>query len=87
MKKIYSVIVLLSISYLSFADFEKVCVLTNTGSTGEACNPKALGAVTPCATLNFKITSNPPALSELINTNGTQMACWLRHRTLNQIPF
>lgn len=60
MKNFYLSFAFLLTSYASFADDEKICVLTNTGSSGEAFTAAALGSVVPCNTLNFKVTSIIP---------------------------
>ena len=38
----------------------KLCVITNSGSSGEACNASTLGFVDPCQTLAFKVKGDIP---------------------------
>lgn len=60
MRKIYFTICFLLIASISFADNEQVCVVTNVGSSGQACTASALGAVNPCATLAFVVNYTIP---------------------------
>ncbi|MGK2863778.1 MAG: T9SS type A sorting domain-containing protein [Chitinophagaceae bacterium] len=61
MKKIYLVFVLFLISYVSFADNESICVLSNSTPSGEICSPTNLGPINPCGTLFFKVKGDLPA--------------------------
>ncbi|HEY8657418.1 MAG TPA: hypothetical protein VIL78_00160 [Hanamia sp.] len=47
MKKIYFIIALFLISNVLLADQETICVITNTGSSGQACNSTDLGYINP----------------------------------------
>lgn len=60
MKKVYLSFLLFLLCFSCFADNESICVITNTGSSGEACSPTMLGNVNPCTTLAFKLNSNVP---------------------------
>ena len=55
MKKIYSAICFILFAVSSYADQEKVCVITNTGTSGRACSASELGFVDPCANLSFAV--------------------------------
>ena len=60
MKQNLLIFLLLFLSYSAFADAEQVCVVTNTGSSGEACNATDLKPVNPCAALLFKVNYTVP---------------------------
>lgn len=54
MKKILFSVLFSLLGYFVYADgSEQVCVLTNTGSTGDACSASQLGFVDPCTSLTF----------------------------------
>lgn len=61
MKKPFLLILFSLLQVLLYAaGTEKVCVLTNTGSTGDACSPSELGFVEPCETLTFLVQNRIP---------------------------
>lgn len=60
MKKIL-LTVYLFISFINaFADGENVCVVNNTGNTGQECTASSLGYVTPCSMISFVVNYNIP---------------------------
>jgi hypothetical protein len=61
MKKFYVLIAVFFNSYASFASRETVCVVTNSGSTDQACTASGLGFIDPCITVPFivNITNVP----------------------------
>lgn len=61
MKKIYFIIALFLISNVLLADQETICVITNTGSSGQACNATDLGYINPCVTVPFIVSSRIPS--------------------------
>lgn len=61
MKKSYLTLCFLLFTFYSFADNENVCVVTNTGSSPQACSASALGFVDPCSTLPFVVNYQIPA--------------------------
>lgn len=60
MKKSYLTVCFLLSAIYSFALNETVCVITNTGSSGQACTASSLGFVDPCSTLGFVVNYNIP---------------------------
>lgn len=60
MKKSYLTICFLLFAFYSFADDEQACVITNTGSSGQACSASSLGPVNPCSSLSFVVNYRLP---------------------------
>ena len=60
MKKVYLTLCFLLFTIYSFADQEEVCVVTNTGSSGQACTANSLGFVNPCSQLSFIVKYRIP---------------------------
>jgi hypothetical protein len=58
MKKSYLTLCFLIYTICCFAENENVCVITNTGSSGQACTASGLGYVDPCSTLAFQVNYN-----------------------------
>ena len=61
MRKSYLTLFLVLCTFFSFADNEQVCVITNQGSSGEACSASSLGYVDPCSSRTFKVNYTIPA--------------------------
>lgn len=61
MKKTYLTLCFLICTIFCFADDENICVITNTGSSGQACSASSLGFVNPCSTLGFVVNYQIPA--------------------------
>jgi hypothetical protein len=60
LKKNFLILILLLCKIYCFADGENICVVTNTGSSGQACTPNTLGMVNPCTNLLFKVNYQVP---------------------------
>ncbi len=67
MKKILFSIVFCLTVYFVYADgSERVCVLTNTGFTGDACTASELGPVDPCTSITFIVNNRTPPAGFII---------------------
>lgn len=59
MKKIFFLLQLLAISYLTSS--QTICVLDTRSSSGYYCTPSSVGQLGPCALLNFILRDYLPA--------------------------